>query len=279
MRMPLFGARTRSHSRSIRRDRAGSPFVAGVLAAALMLPSAAIASGPASTPTRGADTEAPTWGPEDEAATPPAEGSPPAEPAPTDTTPTTPAEPTAEPTPPAEPETQPKSAGPTAPSETTRTAPTTADSQSIGSKSPGGKAPDDEVTVLEGTPDRMRPMQKAGWWTLFGGFVFATVGGVFSGLAERQEDKAERIAVRFDENSAQPSYEDVQDEYEEILGRGRAFASTAIALGVVGGALAVAGITLLAVDEARLRKGKRERAGKGRRARLELRKGGLQVKF
>lgn len=165
---------------------------------------------------------------------------------------------------------------------------TTSDAKPLGSrsgrvsdredKSPATrKAPQgDTATVLEGSPERMRQMQKAGWWTLFGGFVFATVGGVFSGLAERQEDKAERIAVRFDEDSAQPQYADVKDDYEQILGRGRAFASTAIALGVIGGALAVAGITLLAVDEARLRK----RTGKGkRRARLELRKGGLQVKF
>jgi len=131
--------------------------------------------------------------------------------------------------------------------------------------------------VLEGTPERMRPMQKAGWWTLFGGFVVATVGGVFSGLAERQEDKAERLAVRFElETSAQPLYEDVRGDYEKILDRGQAYANSAIALGVVGGALAIAGITLLAVDEVRMRK-QGKRRGK-RRAKLELRRG-LQVRF
>jgi hypothetical protein len=72
----------------------------------------------------------------------------------------------------------------------------------------------------------------------------------------------------------------VQDEYEQIVGRGKAYAGTAIGLGVVGGALAVAGITLLAVDEARLRKGKGKGKGKGkRRARLDVRRGKLQVKF
>jgi hypothetical protein len=259
-----------------------------LLVAIALLPSMAFA-GPASKPAPGpSDAEAPTWSAEDEAASPPetkpaetkpaetkpAETKPaetkPAETKPTDATPPTDA------TTPGDPPSKPHSAGSTAPSETTTSGPTLGDSNSLGTKSPGSKAPDDDVTVAQATPDRMRPMQKAGWWTLFGGFVFATVGGVFSGLAERQEDEAERIAAQFDENSAQPNYEDVQDEYEQIVGRGKAYAGTAIGLGVVGGALAVAGITLLAVDEARLRKGK----GKGkRRARLDVRRGKLQVKF
>jgi hypothetical protein len=249
-----------------------------LLVAIALLPSMAFA-GPASKPAPApTDAEAPTGSPEDEAASPPAEPKPaepkPAEPKPAEPTPT--ATPTTDATTPADPPSKPHSAGSTAPSETTTSGPTLGDSNSLGTKSPGSKAPDDDVTVAQGTPDRMRPMQKAGWWTLFGGFVFATVGGVFSGLAERQEDEAERIAAQFDENSAQPNYEDVQDEYEQIVGRGKAYAGTAIGLGVFGGALAVAGITLLAVDEARLRKGK----GKGkRRARLDVRRGKLQVKF
>ena len=256
-----------------------------LLVAIALLPSMAFA-GPATKPAPGpSDAEAPTWSPQDEAASPP-ETKPaetkPAETKPAETKPaeTKPAEvtPPADATPPADPPSKPHAAGSTAPSEVTTSGPTLGDSNSLGTKSPGSKAPADDVTVAQGTPDRMRPMQKAGWWTLFGGFVFATVGGVFSGLAERQEDEAERIAAQFDENSAQPNYEDVQEEYEQIVGRGKAYAGTAIGLGVVGGALAVAGITLLAVDEARLRKGKGKGKGK-RRARLDVRRGKLQVKF
>jgi hypothetical protein len=259
MRPPPLRSRICTRDLSSDRRRGASAFVAGVLALAIGGSPIASASGPPP-----ADAEAPTWSPQDEAVEPkPAESTAPAEPAPAEPTPP------AEPAPPAEP----KPAGPTAPSDTTKAPPTTADGKSVGEASSRPAAKD--ATVLEGAPDRMRPMQKAGWWTLFGGFVFATVGGVFSGLAERQEDKADRIAVRFDENSAQPNYEDVQDEYETILGRGRAFANTAIALGVVGGALAIAGITLLAVDEARVRK--REKR-EDKRARIDLR-GGLRVRF
>ncbi len=247
-----------------------------LLVAIALVPSMAFAA-PATTPAPGpSDAEAPTWPAEGEPSTPPAETKP-AETKPAETTPPAEATPPAETTPPADagPPSKPHSAGSTAPSETTTSGPTLGDSNSLGTKSPGSKAPDDTVTLAEGKPDRMRPMQKAGWWTLFGGFVFATVGGVMSGLAEREEDKADRLAAQFDENSAQPVYEDVQDEYEQALGRGKGYATSAIALGVVGGALAVAGITLLAVDEARLRK-----QGKGkRRARLDVRRGKLQVKF
>jgi hypothetical protein len=273
MRLPLFGSRTRA---------VRSTALACVVAIASPTSAWASAHAPARSPT---DAEAPTWDgdePTTPAETKPAETKPsettPAEPTPSEATP---AEPKPAAPAPSEPATEPgptgtpTSAGPTAPKETTTSGPTLGDGKTVGEPRP--KTRKDEATVLEGVPDRMRPMQKAGWWTLFGGFVFATVGGVFSGLAERQEDKAQRIAVRFDENSAQPNYEDVKNDYEQIVGRGRAFANSAIALGVIGGALAVAGITLLAVDEARLRKGKRK-DGK-RRAKLELRKGGLQVKF
>ncbi|HET6585224.1 MAG TPA: hypothetical protein VFG69_17320, partial [Nannocystaceae bacterium] len=231
--------------------------------------SVTLAAPPSAPPT---DTATPpSTSPSTSTTPPPATTTTPGETPPATTSPT--GTPPADP-PPAEP---PPADAPSPDENEAAPATTTSDAKPLGSKSPAPrpKAPQgDTATVLEGSPERMRAMQKAGWWTLFGGFVFATVGGVFSGLAERQEDKAERIAVRFDEDSAQPRYVDVKDDYEQIVGRGRAFASTAIALGVIGGALAVAGITLLAVDEARLRK----RTGK-RRARLELRKGGLQVKF
>jgi hypothetical protein len=116
----------------------------------------------------------------------------------------------------------------------------------------------------------MRSMQKAGWWTLFGGFVFATVGGVFSGLAERQEDKATRLASRFDqETGSQPLFADEQEEYKDTLRRGRIYQNTAIGLGAVAGAVAIAALTLFIVDARRGRRGERARVAPG----------GLQVRF
>lgn len=119
-------------------------------------------------------------------------------------------------------------------------------------------------------------MQTAGWWTLFGGFAIGTVAGVLGGLAERQEDRAIRLAVRYDlETSAQPRYEDIRSDYESAVRRGRAQANAAIALAVIGIGAAVAGITVLAVAQARDRKSKR--AASARRTRWLG--SGVEVRF
>ena len=93
-----------------------------------------------------------------------------------------------------------------------------------------------------GVPERLPVLQQAGWWTVFGAFVVGTSAGVFAGLAERQEDKATRLASRFDlDSQAQLLYEDEQDEYERLLRRGEAFQNTAIGLGVASGVVLIAG--------------------------------------
>jgi len=111
-------------------------------------------------------------------------------------------------------------------------------------------------------PDRLPPLQVAGWWTVLSAVVLGTTAGVLTGFAQRESDRALRLATRFDsETNAQLVYADVQDEYEEILVRGRRLDAATIAFGVLAGATAVAAITLFVVDaHRRHRKGSRSRA-------------------
>lgn len=132
---------------------------------------------------------------------------------------------------------------------------------------------DDEASEL---PQRLTPLQTAGWWTLFGGVAIGTLAGVMAGLAERQEDRALRLSVRFDlDTGAQPRFADVQGEYESTLRKGRAQANAGIALAVIGLAAAAAGIAVLGVAGVRQRKA----AGRKDAARLQWRGGGMQVRF
>jgi hypothetical protein len=141
---------------------------------------------------------------------------------------------------------------------------------------PPKPAPAPETVEEAEVPERLAPLQVAGWWTLFGGVSIGTVAAVMAGLAERQEDRALRLSVFFDlETGAQSRYEDVEGEYEAALRKGRAQANAGIALGVIGLSAAVAGIAMLAVA-ARNQK----RAGKPKsNARLQWRMGGMQVRF
>jgi hypothetical protein len=118
-------------------------------------------------------------------------------------------------------------------------------------------------------------MQIAGWWTIFGGIALGTVGGVLSGLSERQEDRALRLSVQFDTTTgAQMQYEDVQGDYEAALRKGERQANAAIAFGVLGLAACIAGVAVLATDAAKRR---RPGAAKARvRASGPL---GLEVRF
>jgi hypothetical protein len=121
-------------------------------------------------------------------------------------------------------------------------------------------------------------LQTAGWWTLFGGFAIGTTAGVFAGLAERQEDRALRLATLFDATTGkQPVYADEQDDYERYLRRGRAYQRTAIGLAAVTGATVVAAIVLFAVDASRRRTPRGTTAR--RRVRMAPRAGGWEVRF
>lgn len=121
----------------------------------------------------------------------------------------------------------------------------------------------------EGVPERLPPLQRGGWWLVFGAFAFASVGGVFGGLAEAEEDRATRLVAEVDlETGSQLQYAEIRPEYEEILARGRRDALVAQVLIGVGAATLVAGLSLFIADGAR-RRSSRVRAGLG----------GLQVRF
>lgn len=149
-----------------------------------------------------------------------------------------------------------------------------------------GEDPDDDATELDddatdaapppgNTAAPLRPMQSAAWWTMFGGFALGTTAGVLAGLAERQEDRATRLASLFDsETGAQPRYADRQDEYEGYLDRGNAYAKAAIGVGVVAGVTTIAAVALFVVD-ARRQRTERTTA----RRTLRVRTGGLEVRF
>ena len=137
-------------------------------------------------------------------------------------------------------------------------------------------APVGDDTTADDVPERLTPMQAVGWWTLFGGVAVGTLAGVMAGLAERQEDRALRLSVRFDlATGAQTRYEDVEGEYESALRRGRAQANAGIGLAVVGLAAVVAGVAVLGVASARARRDRAPRSN----ARLHWRGSGMQVKF
>lgn len=134
----------------------------------------------------------------------------------------------------------------------------------------------DETTDDEGVPERLTTMQAAGWWTIFGAVAVGTLAGVMAGLAERQEDRALRLSVRFElATGAQSRYADVQGEYESALRRGRAHAGAGIGLAVVGLAALVAGVTVLGVASARAKRDRPPRSG----ARMQWRGSGMQVRF
>jgi hypothetical protein len=63
-----------------------------------------------------------------------------------------------------------------------------------------------------------------GWWCMFGAFALGSTGGVFAGLAEVQEDKAQRLAITLDADTGGQAavYGDVRNEYDDILRVGRA---------------------------------------------------------
>jgi hypothetical protein len=132
-------------------------------------------------------------------------------------------------------------------------------------------------------PERLPPLQRAGWWTMFGAVALATGGAIFSGLAERQEDEAERLALGFDlETGRRTEYEQVADRYQRILDRGRTDQAVSRGLLIGAGAAFAASVTLFAVQAARSRTEGRA-GGADRRGSATVRPGvgagGFEVAF
>ncbi|MEZ4452476.1 MAG: hypothetical protein R3B09_23635 [Nannocystaceae bacterium] len=131
-------------------------------------------------------------------------------------------------------------------------------------------------TPQSGVPDRMRPLQRAAWWTVFGTFALATTGGLFAGYAEVQEDRAQRLASTLDPTTGgQYLYADKQQEYEDYLAKGERQAWAARGLLIGAGVAAIAAVTMFAVDA---RRQQRQRPTALRRG-LRLGRGGLEVRF
>jgi len=124
----------------------------------------------------------------------------------------------------------------------------------------------------------MKPLEMAAWWTLFGAVTFATVGGVFSGLTEVEEDRASALATSLraeGEDSPDleyPRYETEKSEYEEILQRGNRYQWVSRSFMIVSGAALVAAVTLFIVHH---RRDRRRRAD----ARVRLEASGIGVRF
>ncbi len=133
------------------------------------------------------------------------------------------------------------------------------------------------TALLENTsndvPERLRPMQRAAWWTMFGAFTLASTGGVFSGLAEVQEARALRIVSTIDiESGGAFLYEDKQAEYQDLLDTGARQAGIARGFLIGAGITLVAGVSLFIVDRKRSKKA-------SKRAQIRPTGGGLEVRF
>lgn len=156
------------------------------------------------------------------------------------------------------------------------------DENLISSDDPAASQAQDELeglapTTLRSVPERMLPLQRAGWWTLFGGFVLATTGGVLAGFAEVEEDRAERLATTFDlEAGSQLLYRDQKDSYETILRRGNIYQWTSRGFLIAGAATLIAGIAILAVHGKR----QKQKRNLAHRRHLLIPTGmGLEVQF
>mgnify|MGYP006870797170 CR=1 FL=1 len=123
-----------------------------------------------------------------------------------------------------------------------------------------------------GVPRRLPPLQRAAWWCMFGTFALAGTGGVFAGLAEVQEDEAERVAITLDtDTGGQQQYTGTaRAEYEAALATGRRDANIAKGFLGVSGATLIAGVVLFIVHATRTRK---------QESRLRATAGGFAVRF
>lgn len=122
-----------------------------------------------------------------------------------------------------------------------------------------GDTLDDNV---EGVPDKLPALQAAGWWAAFGTVAFGTAGGLFIGLAEREEDEAQRLAQSLDLGTGRrEEYANVSDDYEQALSTGQLYQNVAIGMFVVSGVALIATVTLFSVNGARNRKEKRDKPG------------------
>lgn len=134
-------------------------------------------------------------------------------------------------------------------------------------------AMDGDVAPQSPLPDRLPRLQRIGWYHVLGAFTLGTTAGLLAGLAEREEDRATRIASGYDfETGAATLYRERQAQYERILDRGQALETSAIVVGALAGATTIAAITLFAIDARRTKPSTTAR-------RTRLGPGSLEVSF
>lgn len=135
-----------------------------------------------------------------------------------------------------------------------------------------GDAEESDVAPTSLVPERLPRLQRIGWWNVFGAFAFATTAGVLAGLAEREEDRATRIASQFDVDAGQaPLYADRKNDYEAILRRGEAFQTSAYVVGAAAAVTAAVGLTFFILDA--------RNAGQPKTRRARVGVGSLEVQF
>ena len=129
------------------------------------------------------------------------------------------------------------------------------------------------VQNREGVPERMRPLQRAGWWTMFGTLTLASAGGVLAGLAERQEQEARRLALGIDlDRGARFVYSDVESNYSDMLRRGRQYQTSSRVLFIASAVTLASSVTLFSIDAKR-------RRDEARVAHLRIGAGAMEVNF
>lgn len=125
----------------------------------------------------------------------------------------------------------------------------------------------------EGVPERMRPLQQAGWWTMLGTLTLASAGGVLAGLAERQEQEARRLALGIDlDRGARFVYSDVESNYSDMLRRGRQYQTSSRVLFIASAVTLASSVTLFSIDAKR-------RRDEARVAHLRIGAGAMEVSF
>jgi hypothetical protein len=249
--------------------------IAALLVASL--PAAALASGPAPNPTTPLEPAADDPAEPDDAAPDPSADVDPDQPADRESEPAeAPPEPDPDPDEPAE------AIDGTDGDDIATSAPDATEGAADDDTRHGGAADDvfDVAPDAEAGPPPLTRLQTAGWWTLFGAFAVGTTAGVFAGLAERQEDRALRLATLFDaETGRQPLYADHADDYERYLQRGRAYQRTAIGLAAVTGTAAIAAVVMFALDASRRRASASAQRRWRPRATVRARGAGWEVRF
>jgi hypothetical protein len=122
----------------------------------------------------------------------------------------------------------------------------------------------------------MSRLQQAGWWTLLGAVALTATTPVLGGVSAREQGRRRQLALQADPPGETPSRDtaaraEAAADIERSRARGRRFSTSAVVVGSVAGATALAGVIMLVVEAGRRRPHKSHRARLG--------SAGLEVRF